>query len=174
MATRGLVGVVRMVLLALALASLAPTREGRAQAPAQSSSVAIALAREIIIAKATSAGFDAVGPSVIEKSKDQFLQLNPGLVRDLNEVAAKLKAEYAARFSEPINEAARAYATRFTEQELKDILAFYKSPLGKKVVMQEPLILQESMTNIDHWASNLSEEIMGRFRAEMKKKGHDL
>ena len=26
------------------------------------------------------------------------------------------------------------YATRFTEQELKDTLAFYKTPLGKKML----------------------------------------
>jgi hypothetical protein len=172
MVARLLAGSVRIALLALAI--LAPAGEGRAQAPAQPSPVAIALAREIIVAKATSAGFDTVGPSVIERSKDQFLQLNPSLFKDLNEVAAKLKAEYAPRFSEPINEAAKAYASRFTEQELKDILAFYKSPAGKKVVVQEPLILQESMTNIDRWASSLSDEIMGRIRAEMKKKGHAL
>jgi hypothetical protein len=174
MVARLLIGSVRIALLALALAILAAVSEAHAQAPAQPSPVAVALAREIIIAKASSSGFDTVGPSVIEKSKDQFLQLNPSLFKDLNEVAAKLKAEYAPRFSEPINEAARVYAGRFTEQELKDILAFYKSPAGKKVVIQEPLILQESMANIDRWASSLSEEIMGRIRAEMKKKGHDL
>jgi hypothetical protein len=172
MVARLLAGFVRIVLLALAI--LAPAGHGHAQAPTQPSPVAIALAREIIIAKASSSGFDTVGPSIIEKSKDQFLQLNPSLFKDLNEVAAKLKAEYAPRFSEPVNEAARSYAARFTEQELKDILAFYKSPAGKKVVILEPLILQESMTNIDRWASSLSEEIMGRIRAEMKKKGHDL
>jgi uncharacterized protein len=172
MVARLLAGSVRIALLALAI--LAPAGEGQAQAPGQPSAIAIALAREIIVAKATSAGFDTVGPSVIEKSKDQFLQLNPSLFKDLNEVAAKLKAEYAPRFGEPMNEAAKAYASRFTEQELKDILAFYKSPAGRKVVVQEPLILQESMTNIDRWASSLSEEIMGRIRAEMKKKGHAL
>jgi uncharacterized protein len=174
MVARLLAGFVRIALSGFALAILTPAGEGHAQAPAQPSTVAVALAREIIIAKASSAGFDTIGPGVIEKSKDQFLQLNPSLVKDLNEVAAKLKAEYAPRFSEPVNEAARVYAGRFTEQELKDILAFYKSPAGKKVVIQEPLILQESMTNLDRWASNLSEEIMGRIRAEMKKKGHDL
>src|ERR1700758_1962134 len=133
MVARLLAGFVRIALLALAI--LAPAGQGHAQAPAQPSAVALALAREIITAKASSSGFDTVGPSIIEKSKDQFLPLNPSLFKDLNEVAAKLKAEYAPRFSEPMNEAARAYATRFTEQELKDILAFYKSPAGKKVVI---------------------------------------
>ena len=53
---------------------------------------AIALAKEIIIIKASAAGFDAVGPAVIEKVKSLFLQTNPMLQKDLNEVAAKLRA----------------------------------------------------------------------------------
>jgi hypothetical protein len=96
------------------------------------------------------------------------------LSKDLNEVAAKLKAEYAARFAEPLNEAAKAYAAKFTEQELKDILAFYKSPVGKKVVLEEPTIIEESLAGVNRWASTLLDEITGKFRVEMKKKGHDL
>ena len=165
-------GSVRSALAALALLALAAGEGAKAQS--QPTPVAIALAKEIIAAKATSAGFDAVGPSVIERAKNNYLQLNPALSRDLNEVAAKLKADYAPRFGEPLNEAARVYASKFTEQELKDILGFYKTPTGKKVVVQEPLIIEESLGAVDRWAQTLTEEIVGKFRAEMKKKGHDL
>ena len=164
----------RAVALGLAFAVLALAAHGPAQAQSPVSANAIALAREIIVAKASTSGFDTVGPSVIERVKSLFLQTNPTLFRDLNEVSAKLRADYAARFAEPVNEAAKIYASRFTEQELKDILAFYKSPAGKKVVVQEPLIIQESMSSLDQWASKLSDEIIAKFRAEMKKKGHDL
>jgi hypothetical protein len=148
--------------------------QSQAQAPAQPSAAAVALAKEIIVAKASTGGFESVGPSVIERVKALFLQTSPSLVKDLSEVAAKLRADYAARFAEPTNNAARLYASKFSEQELKDILAFYKSPVGRKVVVQEPLIIEESMLNLDQWASALSEEIIARMRAEMKKRGHDL
>jgi len=165
-------GSVRAALIALMFVVLAPAGEGRAQT--QPSVVAVALAKEIIIAKGTSAGFDSVGPSIIERAKSVYLQLNPSLARDLNEVAAKLKLEYAPRFADPLNEAARAYAAKFSEQELKDILAFYKSPVGKKVVVQEPAIIEDSLAGVDRWAQALLDEIGGKFRVEMKKKGHDL
>jgi len=169
-----LAGSIRGAFVALvALVVFAPG-EGRAQAPAQPTPIAIALAREIITAKATTAGFESVGPSVIEKAKNLYLQINPTLNRDLNEVAAKLKAEYTPRFAEPLNEAARVYASKFTEQELKDILAFYKSPVGKKVTVEEPMIIEESLAGVDRWAQALTEEIATKFRVEMKKKGHDL
>ena len=166
------VGSVRTALIALALVAVAGAGESSAQSPP--SAVGIALAKEIIIAKGTSTGFDSIGPSIIERAKSIYLQLNPSLGRDLNEVAAKLKLEYAPRFAEPLNDAAKAYAAKFTEQELKDILAFYKSPVGKKVVLQEPEIVEESLSGADRWAQGMLDEIGGKFKVEMKKKGHDL
>jgi uncharacterized protein len=161
----------RAALLALAVITLAASAQAQQPAP---SANAIALAKEIIVIKGSSAGFDSVGPAVIEKVKSLFLQTSPMLSKDLNEVAAKLRTDYAARFAEPLNDAAKVYATRFNEQELKDVLTFYKSPAGKKVIAEEPLVFQESMTNLDRWASTLSEEIIGKMRVEMKKRGHDI
>ena len=36
------------------------------------------------------------------------------------------------------DEVARGYASAFTEQDLKDLLDFYKTPLGKKIIESEP------------------------------------
>jgi hypothetical protein len=96
------------------------------------------------------------------------------LSQPMNEVAASLRAEYAARGEELVNEAARLYASRFSEQELRDVLAFYKTPLGRKIVTEEPAILEQSLQNAQSWADRLSEEIIGKFRAEMRKKGHEI
>ena len=42
--------------------------------------------------------------------------------------------ELLPRRAEIHTEIARGYASQFTEQELKDVLAFYKTPLGKKLI----------------------------------------
>jgi hypothetical protein len=73
-----------------------------------------------------------------------------------------------------VNDVAKLYASRFTEQELKDILAFYKSPLGRKLIVEEPAILDQSMKNAQVWAENLSQEVIAKMRTEMKKRGHDI
>ena len=44
----------------------------------------------------------------------------PGLGKDLNEVAAKLRSELKPRFSQVTDEVALLYAQTFTEQELKE------------------------------------------------------
>jgi len=163
---------VRTALIALTLVVLAPAGKGWAQS--KPSAVAVALAKEIIIAKGTSAGFDSVGPSVIERAKSIYLQINPSFARDLNEVAAKLKLEYAPRFAEPLNEAARVYAAKFTEPELKDILAFYQSPAGKKMLNVQPKVIDSSMAFAQNWANKLSDEVTGRMREELIKRGHKM
>ena len=45
-----------------------------------------------------------------------------------------LLKELAPRKAELQQQLARAYAQHFTEQELKDVIAFYKTPLGKKLI----------------------------------------
>jgi uncharacterized protein len=140
----------------------------------QPSATAIATAKELITVKGAVALYEPLVRGVIEAAKGVFLQTNPTLGKDLNEVAAKLRTDYAPRGAEVMNDVAKLYASRFTEQELKDALAFYKSPLGRKMVKEEPEILDQSMRNAQNWADRLSEEVINKMRAEMKKRGHDI
>jgi hypothetical protein len=135
---------------------------------------AVALAKELIVLKGSTQLWDAVVPGVIEQAKGVFLQTNPALGKELNQVAAQLRAEYAPRSTQLVDQVAQLYAQTFTEQELKDALAFYKSPLGRKMMKEEPDILDQSMRNAQTWANRLSEEIFMKIRAEMKKRGHDI
>jgi uncharacterized protein len=100
--------------------------------------------------------------------------MNPGLFKDLNEVATRLRAEFNPRRNEVIDEIARLYAQKFTEAEMKDVIAFYKSPVGKKFVTEEPALIDQGLARAEQWSRRVADEVMVRFRAEMKKKGHDL
>jgi uncharacterized protein len=151
-----------------------PQQQQQQQQPGQPSATAVGLAIEILVAKGAQQIYEPIVPGLIDRARGVFLQQNPMLGRDLNEVAGRLRAELAPRGAELMNEAAKLYAASFTEQELRDVLAFYKSPLGKKVITEEPAILDKSVQNIEAWASKLGDEVMAKFRAEMKKKGHDL
>jgi len=144
-------------------------------APAQQPSAnAVALAKEIIAVKGGNSLYDPVIPQIIDRARAIFMQSNPMLSTPLNEVAARLRAELGPRVADLINDGAKLYASRFTEQELKDVLAFYKSPVGRKVVAQEPVILDQSAANMETWANRFAEEVIAKFRAEMRKKGHEI
>jgi len=111
---------------------------------------------------------------VVQQTTGTILQTNPGLSKDLDEVSAQLRSEYQPRIAEMTNEIVKLYAQRFTEQELKEAVAFYKSPTGKKILTEEPKILDESYARIQQWANRMQDEVMTRVRAEMKKRGHNL
>lgn len=158
-------------LLALGLTLTVGIATAAAQQP---SATAVATAKEVITAKGADGLYRPLVSGVIERTKIVLLQTNPMLSKDLNEVAAKLHADYATRSAELMTEVAKIYASRFTEQELKDALTFYKSPLGRKLVTEEPNILDQSMRTAQTWAEALSQEIIAKIRAEMKKRGHDI
>ena len=153
--------------LAAMLLCAAPARAQQQPTPAQ-----IALTNEIFDIKGSMTLFEALIPGVVERSKDTLLQMNPNLFKDLNDVANDLRKEYAPKLASLRTEVAKIYASRFTEQELKDTLAFYKSPLGKKILTEEVTFVDRSMSAAQDWAIKLNEEVLVRFRTEMKKKGH--
>ncbi len=154
-----------------AMFMLACAPAARAQEPSANS---LAMANEIIDIKGSMTLFEPLIPGVVEQSKNTLLQMNPNLFKDLTDVAATLRKEYAPRLAALRQEIVKLYAARFTEQELKEVLGFYKSPIGKKVLSEEPNFVDRTMSTAQDWAIKLNEETLQRFRAEMRKRGHAL
>ncbi len=144
-----------------------------AQAPKPPSAAAIGYAKEILTSKNVSAIYQGAVPGLVQRTKDVLLQSNLNYQKDLNEVAVQVAKDSLAA-KEIGEEMARIYATAFTEQELKELAAFYKSPLGVKVIAQEPVAFNAARQYMDQWAQKFGEEINGKFRAEMKKRGKEI
>jgi uncharacterized protein len=134
----------------------------------------VAMAREMLVLKGGNTFFERLVPGVIESAKNSFIPTNPQFGKPLDEVADGLQKELASKSGEIVTDVARIYAQHFSDQELKEILAFYKTPTGKKMLAEEPQVINESMKYAQNWANDLYEKVLGRFRTEMKKKGYDL
>ena len=159
----------------VALVAIAIVQPAAAQAPAaKPSPAALLLAKQIVELKGVKQMMDPVAIGVVEKVKSVVLQQNFMWQKDINEVTAQLHKEFDSRSGELVDNAARAYATHFTEAELKQILAFYQTPVGQKMIVEEPKAIEESMSSAGGWANDLSIDVMNRMRAEMKKRGHDI
>jgi hypothetical protein len=135
---------------------------------------AVAAARELVELKGAGQMFDPIIVNIVEQTKGALLQTNPQLNKDLTEVSNVLRGEFLARNKELLAEAAKFYAQRFTEAELKELVAFYKTPIGRKMVTQEPQALDDTFKFVEQWSTRVGEDVMNRYRAEMKKKGHNL
>ena len=124
--------------------------------------------------KNASAMYANAVPGIVQQTKQTLLQNNLNYQKDLDEVAVIVAQALAGREKEIGDGMAQVYANEFTEQELKDLVAFYKSPLGQKLLLAEPRAIQFSMSYMNQWAQSFAEVINGQFRAEMKKRGKEI
>ena len=138
------------------------------------SPAAVAAAKEILTMKNAAAMYANAVPNLVEQTKNTLMQSNLNYQKDLNEVAIIVAKNLAGREKEIGEGMAQVYANEFTEQELKDLVTFYKSPLGQKLLASEPRAIQFSMSYMNQWAQQFAETINGQFRAEMKKRGKDI
>jgi uncharacterized protein len=160
----------------VALFSIAAVKPVLAQATNPNPSpAAILIAKQILEIKHTkSIVYEPLVRGVIEKAKNEFMQTNFMWAKDLNEVAADLEKQFEPRSDELLDAAARIYASHFTEAELKQILAWDQSPVGQKMLVEEPKAFDEALAHAGEWGQNFSDEVIARMREEMKKRGKDI
>ena len=161
----------------LAVAAVpAVAQQAPASAPPlkQASPAAIAAAREILAMKNAGAMYASAVPNIVQQTRDQLMQSNLNYQKDLNEVAVIVAQKLAGREKEIGEGMAKVYANEFSEQELKDLVTFYKSPLGQKLLTTEPRAIQFSMSYMNQWAQVFAETVNGEFRAEMRKRGKEI
>jgi hypothetical protein len=159
----------RLAAIAVALVAFGPAAHSQ-----QPSAAAMATAKELVAITGTTTLFDPLIAGVVEQAKLLYLQQDPSLAKDLNEIAAQMRENLKPRFAELTDQVAKDYATTFTEPELKAILTFYQSPVGKKLLDKQPTVVNESMTFAQDWANRLSEQVIPKMREELKKRGHNL
>ncbi|WP_371345470.1 DUF2059 domain-containing protein [Ancylobacter sp. IITR112] len=148
--------------------------QAAAPKPPQPSAEQMKLANELLVANGEASSFDAVIPNVVEQTAAGFVQANPDLIRDLREVAKQLSAQYESRRSEIVQILATIYATEFTTEELRDLLAFYRSEAGKKLVAKREELLKAGFSAIQAWSAQFAREMEVRVREEMKKRGFTI
>ena len=161
-------------ILAAVVISVMSLLSGVGSAQQQPTAGALTAARQLLQLKGAFTVYDGAVVGTIENVKGQLLQANISYQKDLNDVAAKLRQDMAGRDAEIGNEMVRQYATDFTEQELKELLAFYSTPLGKKVLTQEPKTIATSLQFMRDWGQRFADEVDGKFHAEMQKRGKPI
>lgn len=63
------------------------------------------------------------------------------------------------------------YDKYLTQSEIKELLAFYQTPIGKKAISVLPKVVNESMLTGQKWGQSLGSEIDKRVKAVLTKEG---
>ncbi len=131
-------------------------------------------AREVIELSGAASSLRDIVPVFFDEARQTFTRTRPEIAKDLDEAIKVVTPEFEKRRDQLMTDIAIVYAQRFTAQELGEIKAFYLTPTGKKLVGSMPGILQESYQKTQIWSARMSQEIVSRLRAEMKKRGVDI
>ena len=98
-----------------------------------------------------------------EKMMDQRLDI---LIPQFKKIFPDIPDVFWARFREKINidelllACVPVYNKYFTHDEIKQLLLFYESPLGKRMIEIAPLLSQETMAIGQKWGERLGQEIV--------------
>jgi hypothetical protein len=131
----------------------------------------LAAALEAVHSAKASKGFDNVLPLLSEKVQDQIIRLRPDLYKQITDVVQQEALKLVARRGDLDADVARIWANAFTEEELKAITAFYKSPAGLKFVDIGPQVVGASLQAVKGWSDRVGQELLQKSREELKKQG---
>ncbi|MBX3514253.1 MAG: DUF2059 domain-containing protein [Xanthobacteraceae bacterium] len=156
---------------AILVALLGFTAVAQAQAPSANQ---LKLAQQVVEVSGSARAFDSVIPQLFRQMYATYAQQNPDLSKELAGTLEGLIPEFEKRKEEIAVIVSRAFAEKFTEAELNDLLTFYNSPTGKKLIAQNPEILRDAYTKTQEWSGKLTQQLDKRLKEEMKKKGHTI
>jgi uncharacterized protein len=164
---------IRAVLLAFAvLGSVGAFAQQKAPPAADPSGVAAA--KDLLLAMGSMQQFEVAINSMSKGMAQAFKQQAPAKGKEIDEVMDLMAAKFNARKEEVLAMVAPLYAEKFTVQELTEIGAFYKTPIGQKMIATQPEILQKSMQLGMAWGQSIGREVEVEARKELKKRGIDL
>lgn len=160
--------------------SLAGANPLLAQAPAPGaaqpafSASHIEVAREVVIGTGIASSFESIFPEFRQRMEQNVGVTRPDVLKDLREVIDALKPEAARRIEDMVLASARIFAGEMTEAELREIAAFYNTPVGKRFNAVRPVAIDKIFSILQPWSIQTSDALFTALRAEMKKKGHDI
>jgi len=96
--------------------------------------------------------------------------MSPRVIDIIGEV---MTSEFQQAFNGPeiYNRMIALYAKYFTQEDVKGMIAFYQSELGKKTIAVMPSITREGMAIGEQWAQANMPRILERLAARLKSEG---
>ena len=157
------------LLLVVALLLLGAAPSGRAD---QLDPVAVAKAKEMLAVSRQLQTLDAILVPISQSMEGLLERANPGREKDVREFMLKYYLpEVHKRLPEIGDLMAELWARYFTAAELDQLIAFYKSDIGQKVVSLQPRLFQDGMQLGTHWGERIGREALLKMEPELKNRG---
>ena len=153
-------------------AALGQDPEPVEQAGAEVDPAAAGLAREIITMTQAGNSLEQMAARIVDQMVPAFERANPGEADRVREI---LETEFLAVFGQHqdqfIESMIPVYTTNFTVSDLEALAAFYRSPVGQKLIEAQPVVAEQAMRMGGLWGQKLGELATVRAIQKMQAEG---
>jgi hypothetical protein len=159
----------RLLIVACLLLLSAPAT--RAQAPTPD---AMAAARSLVNTMKLADQYKALLPAILLSLKPALTQDRPEIEQDYDAMLPMIADAFTPYYTSMIDGIATVYANNFTAAELRDIEAFYRQPVGQKMLEKMPAIGQQALAVGQEIGRKAAEDLRQRLTEALRQKGHKL
>lgn len=145
-----------------------------ARAEDQPSPEAMTLARELVVTVRLADQFKALLPAVLASLKPSLVQGRAEVARDYDAMVPVLTKGFEARLGELIDAVTQIYAKNFTTDEMRTLLAFYRTPTGTKLLDKTPSLTQQTMAAGQAFGRSVGSDLQQQMIEALRKKGHNI
>ena len=144
-------------------------------APAQTPSPdAMAAARSLVVTMKQADQYRALLPEILLTLKPQLTQDRPEIERDYEAMTPVIVDAFAPYVQQMVDQLATVYANSFSVDELKQIEAFYKQPVGQKLLSKDAALEQAATQIGEDGGRKAADDLRTRLTQALRQKGHKL
>jgi uncharacterized protein len=135
---------------------------------------ATAAARELLESLGMTDQYQTIVPSVLKQLLAAIAQSRPDVERELNALMPLMLEFAEERRAVLIETTAAIYIRRFTVEEMRQLTAFYRQPVGQKLLENLPAINKEQFQVGQQFGHFVAAELKERIIEELRKRGHKI
>ncbi|MBP7062935.1 DUF2059 domain-containing protein [Ferrovibrio sp.] len=155
-----------------------PQPQAQAQAQAQPGVApainpeALAAARRLMEVSKIQATMDQMAGQMLGMLGQALGQANPGKQAEINQAMTELfLPELRASLPGLLDEMAKLYTLHLSAEELRQIVGFYETPAGRKVIEIMPAIMQQSMLMGQSWGQQVAQRALQKHADTLRQRG---
>lgn len=110
--------------------------------------------------------------AVLLNAKNWLIRENPALQKEIIAAIEEVSKDYLKKGEARNIAIGEVWASYFKEDELKEILAFFKTDVGQKLATYQPRIIGESLKSFQKFNADFTAEIVRKAKVKLNEKGH--
>lgn len=143
----------------------------RAQTPPPPAPENLAAARELVQLLRVTDQMKALLPMILQQLKPAIVQNRPDAEKAYDAIMPIVIDGTMARMTEFTDIVAGIYARNFSVAEIRDIIAFYRTPSGQAFIDRQPAIVRATLAASQQFMQTLAPDLKDRITEELRKRG---